>query len=244
MTTQHTYAAGGSYTVVLSVSKQDPSCTFGLCTAEKSSVVAGRRRRHRPRRRRRRRRTALCEPDADTFCALNGDFKIEVTWEKKNGETGVGRVVPSATSDNTGIFYFFDDQNWELLLKVLDGCTINHHFWVFGGAATNVKYQIRVTDLVTDDVWIYDNPQGQSSEAITDTSAFNTCTVDRSLMRENARAARAARAASTLRRNTGAPTPTADADADAEPDAQADVGPCDPTQHHAVRDLGAVPGQA
>jgi len=85
--------------------------------------------------------------------------KKQVTWEKKNGETGVGHVVPSATSDNTAIFYYFDTGNWELLLKVLDGCAINDHFWVFGGAATNVKYQIKVTDLVTDEVWIYDNPQ-------------------------------------------------------------------------------------
>ena len=128
----------------------------------------------------------LCQADADTFCALNGDFKIEVSWETTNGETGVGRVVTGATSDNTGIFEFFEAGNWELLLKVLDACAVNGHFWVFGGAATNVKYQIRVTDLVTDEVWTYDNPQGKRSDAITDTQAFATCSVDRSLMRENA----------------------------------------------------------
>ena len=170
--------------------------------------------------------TGLCQGDADTFCALDGDFKIEVDWERRNGETGTGRLVSGATSDNTGIFYFFEQGNWELLLKVLDGCAFNDHFWVFGGAASDVKYQIRVTDLVTDEVWTYDNALGHSSDAITDTLAFATCSVDRSLMRANA----AARAADLDPRvNPFDPgQPDADPDADAASAPPVNVGPCDP----------------
>jgi PKD repeat protein len=219
---QHTYATGGSYNVVLAVSKPGSGCPFGVCNSELSKVIqvgSGGTPTATPTP-----PTGPCVPDADTFCALNGDFSIEVAWKKKNGETGVGKVVPSATSDNTGVFYFFEDYNWELLLKVLDGCTINQRFWVFGGAATNVEYQIKVKDLVANDEWIYDNPQGKSSDAITDTGAFATCNVDRNLMRENARAELVERICVGCPEGSATPTPTPSP----SPTVPANVGPCDP----------------
>ena len=59
---------------------------------------------------------------------------------------------------------------------MLDGCGINQHFWVFGGAATNVKYQIRVTDLVTDDGVDLRQPAGPELGRHHRHQAFETCT--------------------------------------------------------------------
>ena len=33
-----------------------------------------------------------------------------------------------------------------MLIKVLDGCTVNNRFWVFAAATTNFEYRLRVTD--------------------------------------------------------------------------------------------------
>ena len=62
-----------------------------------------------------------------------------------------------------------------MLIKVLDGCEINNHFWVFFAAATNVEYTVTVTDTESGDVQTYFNPLGNVAEAVTDTVAFATC---------------------------------------------------------------------
>ncbi len=62
-----------------------------------------------------------------------------------------------------------------MLVKVLDGCPVNQHFWVFAAATTNVEYTLRVTDTETGAVEEYLNPLGVASPAIIDTEAFMTC---------------------------------------------------------------------
>ena len=97
---------------------------------------------------------------ADEATAGDGDrFRIAVTWETPQGGSGVG--VPVPLSPDTVAFWFFRPGNVELIVKVLDGRPVNGYFWVFGGALTNVAYTVTVTDIVTDEVWTYDNPQGR-----------------------------------------------------------------------------------
>ncbi len=62
-----------------------------------------------------------------------------------------------------------------MLIKVLDGCDITNHFWVFFAATTNVEYTVHVTDTDTGAVQQYFNPLGVAPPAITDTMAFATC---------------------------------------------------------------------
>lgn len=104
-----------------------------------------------------------------TLC-LNGDrFKLEVTWKDFQGKTGTGKAV-SLTSD-TGYFWFFNESNVELVVKVLDGRPLNGSFWVFYGALSNVEYSLKVTDTVTGRVRTYNNPAGRLA-SVGDTSAF------------------------------------------------------------------------
>lgn len=115
-----------------------------------------------------------CAPGATTMCLNNDRFQVEVDWRDFNGNTGSGNVVPVA-SDDSGLFWFFSPDNWEMLIKVLDGCSITDHFWVFAAATTNVEYTIRVTDTETSLSKTYFNPLGNSASAITDTSALPVC---------------------------------------------------------------------
>ncbi len=55
--------------------------------------------------------------------------------------------LPSAIGANASLFYFFEPNNPEMLLKVLNGCSVNGHWWVYGSAATDLPYTIRLRDL-------------------------------------------------------------------------------------------------
>ena len=113
-------------------------------------------------------------PSATQLHLLGGRFRAEVTWRDFAGRTGVGSVV-SAAADRSGLFWFFAPDNWELLMKVIDGCSFNDRYWVFSAATTNVEYTLTVTDTMTGQVKRYDNPLGRNAAAVTDTNAFASC---------------------------------------------------------------------
>ena len=117
---------------------------------------------------------APCIVGSEALCLNEGRFEITVDWEDFEGNTGQGQVVNFGT-DDSGLFYFFGADNWELLVKVIDGCGANDRFWVFAGATTNVAYTLKVVDTETGDEKTWTNPLGTSADAITDTSAFATC---------------------------------------------------------------------
>jgi hypothetical protein len=115
-----------------------------------------------------------CVADADTLCLSQERFRVEVEWLDFDGDQGVGSVA-SCGAEDSGIFYFFNPDNWEMLVKTLDGCANNGHFWVFFAATTNVGYTLTVTDTQTGATKKYTNDLGVSSPAVTDTTAFATC---------------------------------------------------------------------
>ena len=112
-----------------------------------------------------------CEPDSETLCLHEGRYELQADWWTGDGKSGSAEVVPKATRDS-GLFRFFDADNWEILIKVLDGCAVNGHHWVYGASTTDLGYAIRVRDTATDDVKEYRNEPGRPAPAITDGKAF------------------------------------------------------------------------
>jgi len=115
-----------------------------------------------------------CEPDAETACLQDSRFEVRTRWWTSDGRSGAAQVVPEGT-DDSGLFWFFDADNWEILIKVLDGCSTNGHFWVFGAATTDLGYRITVTDTETGLTRVYGQGPGLPAPAITDTRAFRAC---------------------------------------------------------------------
>ncbi len=115
-----------------------------------------------------------CVPSATRHCLRQGRFEVVVDWADFVGQTGPGSVVPYGT-DESGLFWFFSEDNWEMLVSVLDGCSINERYWVFAAATTTVGYDLTVTDTTTGEARTYHNPLGQLADAIGDTDAFATC---------------------------------------------------------------------
>jgi ELWxxDGT repeat protein len=101
-----------------------------------------------------------CDPTDFSLCLQGFRFRVEVTWtDQHNGGSGPGRAF--AAGDVSGYFWFFSPDNIELIVKMLDGTSVNGFHWTFYGALTDVEYEIEVTDTVTGDQRTYHNPPGE-----------------------------------------------------------------------------------
>ncbi len=151
----HAWTAPGLYDVTLTVSDGSSSDSAIRTLLVGASAPSG-----------------SCRADAETLCLQDSRFMVNVNWWNAAGESGAGRVVDAGTSDS-GLFQFFDPENWEVLIKVLDGCRTNGRMWVLGASTTDLGYRIRVTDTVTDESRSYANEPGRPAPAIVDTKAFS-----------------------------------------------------------------------
>jgi uncharacterized repeat protein (TIGR01451 family) len=115
-----------------------------------------------------------CADSEQALCLHGGRFRLEVAWRDPENRRGEATVVPGGSSDS-GMFWFFEPDNWEMLVKVLDGCSINGHFWVLAAATTDVEYELTVTDTVAGTSRVYTNPLGVASPAVIDVEALATC---------------------------------------------------------------------
>ncbi len=109
----------------------------------------------------------------DRLCLQQGRFEITMGWHTAGGASGTARRIGS--TEDSGLLWFFEPNNWEAMVKVLDGCGINEHFWVFAATSTDVGYTLTVEDLWTGERKTYTNPVGESAAAITDTEALAVC---------------------------------------------------------------------
>ncbi|MYF95426.1 MAG: PKD domain-containing protein, partial [Holophagales bacterium] len=117
-----------------------------------------------------------CVAGDDVRCLGDSRFAIRAEWWLADGSHGEGTVARIGTNDSA-LLWFFDPENWEVVIKVLDGCAVNGNVWVFGASTTNLGYRIEVTDTATGAVREYRNEAGKPAGAITDTRAFpNACT--------------------------------------------------------------------
>lgn len=114
-----------------------------------------------------------CIPTAAHLCLVEGRFQVEVEWESAQGDSGSGQA--QAITEDTGYFWFFSEDNVEIVVKVLDACGFQDRFWVFAAGLTNVEVTMTVTDLVAGFSEVYVNPQQTVFEPVQDTTTFDTC---------------------------------------------------------------------
>ncbi len=124
-----------------------------------------------------------CLANANTLC-LNDrteDHRFEITLQLDSEEGGglddPARAIPLDTVgvEDGGLLWFFDPTNPEVLVKVLDGCAINNHYWVFYAAATTLGFDLEVRDTLFDTSRVYNSPDFRPAPTIADVQAFATC---------------------------------------------------------------------
>jgi hypothetical protein len=117
---------------------------------------------------------AVCdETSAAALCLQGSRFQGTVRWQHQVGNQSFGQAIP--LTQDTGYFWFFDDGNVEIVLKVLDGCAINGRYWVLAAGLTDVEVELVVDDVLSGKSRSYFNPLGRGFEPVLDTSAFATC---------------------------------------------------------------------
>ncbi len=82
--------------------------------------------------------------------------------------------MPHGSADS-GLYTFFSPANWELLVKVLDGCALNGRHWIYAAGTTDVGWRLEVEDQLTNETKVYQSPLGQPSLTITDSDALGGC---------------------------------------------------------------------
>lgn len=118
-----------------------------------------------------------CTPDTHTLCLNEDDrFLVTVTFTPPDGVPTEARAVDFGKRDS-GLFFFFASSNIEMLVKVLNACTLPgfETYWVFYAATTNVAFEMTVVDTETGVVRTYTNDQGVPAPPVLDTEAFSTC---------------------------------------------------------------------
>ncbi len=114
-----------------------------------------------------------CTTAGDTACLQDERFRVRATWRTRDGDSGAASAE-RLTAD-TGWFWFFSNDNVELVIKVLDACRQFDRFWVFAAGLTDVQVDIQVVDMLTGEIRAYQNQLGVPFQPILDTSAFSTC---------------------------------------------------------------------
>jgi energy-converting hydrogenase Eha subunit B len=115
----------------------------------------------------------VCTPSATTLCLNNNRFAVSANFRTLAGDTGAATGV-ELTADS-GYFYFFNAANIEIVIKVLNACGLNQHYWVFAAGLTNVEVDLRVLDTQSGTLKTYLNPLQTAFAPVQDTSAFPTC---------------------------------------------------------------------
>lgn len=117
-----------------------------------------------------------CVEDATTACMVDDRFLVQIDWTNPNTEvTQAANRLDTSIGDFGDIFFFNNPNNPEFLIKVIPGCSINDHYWVFFAATTDVGFTVTVVDTERQVTKTYTNPIKHPADAVTETSAFATC---------------------------------------------------------------------
>lgn len=145
----------GSYASFFPTGTNNPR-TFGIRVDPRAPVTAG------------------CTPSSTAMCLNNNRFKVEATFN--TATQGTTSATPVKLTDDSGYLWFFNSNNIELVVKVLNACGVNNRYWVFAAGLTNVGVDITVTDTAhPGNTKTYHNPLNLPYPPLQDTNAFATC---------------------------------------------------------------------
>jgi hypothetical protein len=126
----------------------------------------------------------FCIPSDTVLCLDDspGDQRFQVTasyhTEQAGGLSGTGQAVPLAPlgTNHGGLFWFFSPDNPEMLVKILNGCAVDDHYWAYITAGTNVAFTVTVEDTFRANISkTYTNRDLTPALPIQDTLALASC---------------------------------------------------------------------
>lgn len=122
---------------------------------------------------------ASCVPSSTDLCLLDGRFTARLSWNDGSGEKHAFVAAPrtDGADSASGLFFYYaeDASNWEILVKMIDGCRTNDHFWVLVAGSTGFGWTLEVTDEATGVVRSFTHPLDGQASGLEDFEAFATC---------------------------------------------------------------------
>jgi hypothetical protein len=112
---------------------------------------------------------AVCRADDQTLCLGGSRFQVRVDW---TDAAAAGAGHPVGITADTGAFWFFGPDNVEVVVKVLDACSLNDKLWVFIGGLTDVGVEMTVVDKSNGHRKTYSSPRGTAFQPVRDVVAF------------------------------------------------------------------------
>ncbi|MCY3931150.1 MAG: M12 family metallo-peptidase [Acidobacteria bacterium] len=116
-----------------------------------------------------------CEPEP--VATLADGYIVNMCVEYLDSATGEPTVTKAQDyglkSKQSGLLYFFNPNNAEVLIKVLDTCSFAPYRWVYVAPVTDLAFDLTVVSPNPDDeVWRHSNRLGQTAAARSDNKAF------------------------------------------------------------------------
>lgn len=111
-----------------------------------------------------------CIESSTQICLVKNRFQVSVAYD---AGSGLSKMTAIKYTPETGLFWFTDAGNIEVLLKMIDACDFNAKFWVYAGGTTDVQVNVTVTDTKTGTTKNYTNQRGKAFVTITDSNAFS-----------------------------------------------------------------------
>ncbi len=109
-----------------------------------------------------------CVPET-TPLVFDG-YNVRVCYETGGGAVGEAKAGIWASGES-GLLWFFNRDNAEVLVKVLNGCHINNHRWVYVAPVTDLAFNLYVVDS-EGRAWSHHNRQGDTASTRSDNEAF------------------------------------------------------------------------
>ena len=94
----------------------------------------------------------------------NDKFKGEIDWSIPGNGTGRGTV--GVQTETSGAFWFLDQSDFNVYLQIIDGRTINGHYWLAYTSLTGADYTMTLTNNETGLQRRYHNPLNASTFGI------------------------------------------------------------------------------
>jgi hypothetical protein len=87
--------------------------------------------------------TGTCVPSLTVACVQGNRFAVTVQISLSE------YAYVAASSSESAVFSFpGSSSDWQVVAKVLNGCSSNNHWWVFAAGATSTPYSLLVKDTV------------------------------------------------------------------------------------------------
>ena len=119
--------------------------------------------------------TEGCTPTT-TALSFDGGYTVSMCYRTPDGREGQAKSGIWASSQ-AGLLWFFDRENAEVLVKVLNGCSHNAHRWVYVAPVTDLEFNLWVTGP-DGRRWTHSNRQGTTASTKADTRAFQCSNED------------------------------------------------------------------